>query len=138
MNPLRKDLPKMAFLTACLLLSFSFYAQNPNRNYLGHEKTAAGVEITTSDGKYLFRYFTPEIIETAFVPSGQDYIKESHAVVLEPQTVNFTVSEGEEKILIDSEGLDIEVSKMPFQVTYFFEWRKSNFRKYRLFKGRGA
>ena len=124
MNPLRKDLPKMAFLTGCLLLSFSLYSQNTNRNYLGHEKTAAGVEITTSDGKYLFRYFTPEIIETAFVPSGQDYIEESHAVVLKPQTVNFTVSEGEEKVFIDSEGLDIEVSKMPFQVTYFFDGEK--------------
>lgn len=114
----------MAFLSAFLLLPFSLLAQNPDRLFVGFEKTETGLEISTSDGRYFFRYFTPEIVETAFIPSGQEYMEESHAVVLEPLSVNFSVSEEEDRILIDSEGLDIEVSKRPFQVTYFFNGEK--------------
>ncbi|WP_245583380.1 TIM-barrel domain-containing protein [Salinimicrobium terrae] len=120
----QKYLPKMAFLSAFLLLPFSLLAQNPDRLFVGFEKTETGLEISTSDGRYFFRYFTPEIVETAFIPSGQEYMEESHAVVLEPLSVNFSVSEEEDRILIDSEGLDIEVSKRPFQVTYFFNGEK--------------
>lgn len=120
-NPLLKDLSKMAFLNALLLMSFSLFAQNPDRSYLETVRTEAGVKVTTSDGEYIFRYFTPEIVETAFIPSGQEYPEVSHAVVLEPQPVNFTISEGEGSLTIDSEGLDIVVSKMPFQVAYFYE-----------------
>ncbi len=124
MNGLLTYLSKMAFLNAFVLLSFSALAQNPDRDFIAMEKTLTGVEVVTSDGKYIFRYFTPEIIETAFIPSGEEYIEESHAVVLEPQAVPFSVSESADKLIIDSGGLDIEVSKMPFQVTYFYNGEK--------------
>lgn len=124
MKSLLKEVPKMAFLNVLFLLSFSVAAQNPNRNFEKLEKTEAGVEITTNDGKYLFRYFTPEIIETSFIPEGETFEERSHAVVLEPQEVNFIVSEDENNLTIDSDGLDIKVSKMPFQVTYYFKGEK--------------
>ncbi|SOC80424.1 oligosaccharide 4-alpha-D-glucosyltransferase [Salinimicrobium sediminis] len=124
MKVLLKEVPKMAFLNVLFLLSFSLAAQNPNRNFESLEKTEAGVEITTNDGKFLFRYYTPEIIEASFIPEGESFDENSHAVVLEPLEVNLTVSETENTITIDSEGLDIEVSKMPFQVTYYFEGEK--------------
>ncbi|WP_324719284.1 glycoside hydrolase family 31 protein [Salinimicrobium sp. HB62] len=110
----------MAFLNAFIFLSLSALAQNRERDFVTMERTKAGVEVHTNDGKYLFKYFTPEIVETSFIPQGEEYIDHSHAVVLEPQVVPFTVSEDENTIRIDSEGLDIEVSKMPFQVTYFY------------------
>jgi len=123
-NFLLKDLSKMAFLNVLLLMSFSLFAQNPERIFRDVAKTESGVEVSTNDGKYIFRYFTPEVVETAFIPSGEEYMEKSHAVVLEPQAVNFTVSEEKDTVIIDSEGLDIVVSKMPFQVTYFFEGEK--------------
>lgn len=124
MKSLLKEVPKMAFLNVLFFLSFSLVAQNPNRTFEALEKTDAGVEITTNDGKYLFRYFTPEILEASFIPEGEEFEENSHAVVLQPQEVKFSVSEEADLIKIDSEGLDVEVSKMPFQVTYYFEGEK--------------
>ena len=124
MNLLLKKVSKMAFLGALSFVSFSLAAQNPNREFQNLKKTEAGVEITTNDGKYLFRYFTPEILETSFIPEGETFDVQSHAVVLEPQEVQFKISEAANSIIIDSEGLDVEVSKMPFQVTYYYDGEK--------------
>lgn len=114
----------MAFLNAFVFLSFSALAQNPERDFVAMEKTDTGVEVHTNDGKYIFRYYTPEILETSFIPKGEEYPDGSHAVVLEPQAVPFSVSEDGNVIVIDSEGLDVEVSKMPFQVTYLYAGEK--------------
>lgn len=119
-----KEASEMAFFSAVLFLSLSSFAQNAERNFVAVNQTETGVEITTDDGKYRFLYFTPEIIETSFIPSGETYDPVSHAVVLEPYDVSFSLFETENSVTIDSEGLDVVVSKMPFQVTYFFDGEK--------------
>lgn len=119
-----KEASKMAFLSTFLFLSLSSLAQNAERKFVAVNETENAVEITTSDGKYRFQYFTPEMVEASFIPSGEKYNPASHAVVLEPLKVSYKVSEAEDSVIIDSEGLDIVVSKMPFQVTYFFDGEK--------------
>ena len=115
---------KKVFFWGLLFLQLPLFAQNPDRVFKQAQKEENQTEIVTSDGKYIFRYYTPEILETAFVPSGETYSSASHAVVLEPQKVAFELVENENSITLDSEGIDVVVSKKPFQVTYYFKGKK--------------
>lgn len=128
---------KKAFFSAFLFLSVAVFGQNPNRKFLRVQKGENSVEIFTNDGKYLFKPFTPEIIETSFIPSGEEYNPASHAVVLDPQKVDFVVKESDKAITIDTDGVDILVSKMPFQVNYFFDGQKLTSEKTGYSKGEG-
>ncbi|NJW51316.1 DUF4968 domain-containing protein [Salinimicrobium sp. CDJ15-91] len=114
----------MTFLSILLLLSFQGFAQNPERQFLAVHRADENIEIRTSDGNYLIRFFTPEIIETSFIPAGEAFDPASHAVVLQPLVVNYSISEDKTSVVIDSDGVDVVVSKMPFQVTYFYDGEK--------------
>lgn len=126
---------KMAFLSPLFLISFVLFGQNPNRNFVSAESDQHTVVVKTQDGKYIFRPYTPEIMETSFVPKGEDFTDASHAVVLKPLEVNFTLEETSEMIFIDTDGIDVEVSKMPFQVTYYFKGEKLTSEKQGYSKG---
>ena len=112
------------FFGAFLFLSTAVLAQNPERQFLEVERKENSVEVRTGDGKYIFKPFTPEILETSFVPLGETFSAVSHAVVLEPQQVPFEVAEDSLVVTIDSEGIDVVIQKSPFQVTYFFKGEK--------------
>lgn len=114
----------MAFFCCFLFISVSGFSQNPDRKFLKVQRLQTSVEIKTNDGKYIFRPYTPEIIETSFVPSGETFGPNSHAVVLEPQNVVFSIIEDSVSVKIDTDGLDVVISKMPFQVTYFYNDEK--------------
>lgn len=114
----------MAFFCCFLFISISGFSQNPNRKFLKVQRLQTSVEIKTNDGKYIFRPYTPEIFETTFVPSEETFDPVSHAVVLEPQNVDFSISEDSLSVKIDTKGMDVVISKMPFQVTYFYNDEK--------------
>ncbi len=132
-----KEVSKKAFFSLLLFVSAISFAQNPDREFVSLEQKEHAVELQTNDGKYIFRPYTPEIIETAFVPTGEAFDTVSHAVVLQPQQVNFTVSEDSEQIIIDTDGIDVKVSKMPFQVTYYYDGEKVISEKTGYFKEAG-
>ena len=73
-----KKLFLLLFITA-----FGF-AQNANRKYLSHQLNGNVLELKTSDGMYLIQPYTDQIIETSFVPNGEKFNTNSHAVVLKP------------------------------------------------------
>ncbi|MGB7786673.1 MAG: TIM-barrel domain-containing protein [Salinimicrobium sp.] len=123
-NSFLQQVSKRAFFGLLLLASSIAFAQNPNRQYIKVEKKKHTVELQTSDGKYIFKPYTPEIMEAAFVPSGEMLDTVSHAVVLQPQELAFSVSEDADEVFIDTEGIDVKVSKMPFQVTYYYKGEK--------------
>ncbi|MFD2518463.1 glycoside hydrolase family 31 protein [Salinimicrobium flavum] len=112
------------FLVVFLCLSFSVFPQNPDRLFVASESKPGSVEIRVNDGKYVLKYYTPEIIETSFIPEGEEYDETSHAVVLDPQEVPFEYQENPEAITLDSDGIDVVVSKTPFQVTYYYKGEK--------------
>lgn len=131
-----KRLSKNTFLSVILLTGFTVLAQNPDRKFVEVQKGENSVEILTSDGRYFFQFYTPQIVEASFIPEGEEFISDSHAVVLEPQKVQFQVIENENDLKIDTEGIDVWVSKMPFQVTYFYEDKQVISEKKGYYKGR--
>lgn len=109
------------FAYIILLLSGpAVFGQHPDRTFLRISTNKQNIKLETSDGWYKFTPYTPQIIETTFVPDGQVPVPTSHAVVLEPQQVEFEVSEDAEKVVIDTDGLDVVVQKSPFQVSYYY------------------
>ncbi len=95
-------------------------AQNPDRVYVGYEVLENSVKITVDNGTYIFQPFTSEIIETTFIPARETLDTISHAVILVPEKVLFNVSEDKASVKIDSDGIDVLITKKPFQIEYFF------------------
>lgn len=112
-------------LSVCLFLVWGTgRSQNPDREFLGMESDQGLVNVETNDGKYIFRLYTPSIMETTFIPSGEEFVPVSHAVILEPAEVSFVITEDSTSVKIDSDGIDVVISKKPFQVTYFYHGEK--------------
>ena len=95
-------------------------AQNPDRVFVGYEILGNSVTVDVAKGAYIFQPYTSEIIETSFIPSGEAIDSVSHAVILVPEKVLFTVSEDDASVKIDSEGIDILITKKPFHIQYYF------------------
>lgn len=107
-----------------LFISFSGFTQNPEREFLGMEQEENFVIVKTNDGNYRFQFYTPEILETSFIPDGESYDPKSYAVVLEPKKVDFQITQDSVNIYLNSKGIDISIHKNPFQVSYFYDGEK--------------
>ncbi len=112
----------------CLLLlifigmnSLFILAQNANRTFKSVEQQADVISVSTNDGKYRFQAFTPEIMETSFIPTGEAFSEDSYSVVLKPSEIAPTVTEDANSIKIATSGITVLINKKPFQVKYFFE-----------------
>ena len=104
-------------LLLLLITTFSF-AQNANRNYLSHSWKNNLLEIKTSDGTYRIKPYSDKIIETSFVPNGEIFNSNSHAVIKTPEKVKATVSKTDNSVLLSTKDITVVINKSPFRITY--------------------
>ena len=78
---MRKYFPSLLIIIACITCLFS---QNSERVYQSHSEENGIFSVTANDGKYFFTYYSTEILETTFIPSGEETNVNSHAVILQP------------------------------------------------------
>ena len=97
-------------------------AQNTDRKYVSITQKKSTVEIKTNDGYYQIKPYSTKIIETSFIPNGEVYDPKSHAVVLEPENVEYNVVEKEDFIELATSGISVEIRKDPFQILYFYKY----------------
>lgn len=109
---------RMKKLLIVLLLTSTAWAQNADRKFVSQKKTGNTFEITTSDGKYQIQFYNPEIVETTFIPNGEKFNPESHAVVLKPTAVKITRKETAQSIDLQTTGISINIQKSPFKIGY--------------------
>ncbi|HLA57073.1 MAG TPA: TIM-barrel domain-containing protein [Flavobacterium sp.] len=107
-----------------LLISTVAFAQNANRKFISHKQTGNNLEIMTSDGKYQLKFYNPEIVETSFIPTGQTFDSESHAVVLKPGNVKIKTSETATAIEYKTSGITVGVQKSPLKITYLYNGKE--------------
>ncbi|WP_246067689.1 TIM-barrel domain-containing protein [Changchengzhania lutea] len=110
---------KVYFNIIVFLLSISCLAQNKDRDFVSakvHEDKILKVEV--SDGEYHIQFYSTEIVETTFVPSGEALNNSSHAVVLTPSVLETHHSENELEVLFKTKGLSVTIQKKPFQISY--------------------
>lgn len=97
------------------------FAQNPNRVFEGYKQSENQLEIYTNDGYYLVKPYNNYIFETTFIPKGEHFNPNSHAVVLQPSSTQIKVKETATIIEYKSPGLSLKVQKSPFKLSYYFK-----------------
>jgi alpha-glucosidase (family GH31 glycosyl hydrolase) len=110
---------RLVFLFAGLALAIGLNAQNPNRKFISYKKHQHRYLIKVSDGLYHIQFYSPSIVETAFIPEGESYVDTSHAVIAPPVEINAMEMESKEEISIASKEIRIKIQKSPFQISYF-------------------
>jgi len=81
----------------------------------------AVIEIKTNDGVFQIKSYSTKIVETTFLPNGEVYNSNSHAVVLKPENVEFKVQEKGNFIHLKTSGITVEIIKNPFRILYFYK-----------------
>jgi oligosaccharide 4-alpha-D-glucosyltransferase len=107
---------KIFFLLFISCLSF---AQNTNRKFESFKKVGGTLEIKTSDGIYLIKAYSDKIIETSFIPKGEVFNSNSHAVVLAPKKGIAKIINKPDFINFQTKGISVTIQKSPFQISYF-------------------
>jgi alpha-glucosidase (family GH31 glycosyl hydrolase) len=111
----------MKKLFLLFFISSLAYAQNASRKFENYKKVNNALEINTSDGKYIFKSYSDKIIETTFIPKGETFNPESHAVVLTPKSGLAKVKTDKNSIHYTTTGLDVAIQKVPFQISYSYK-----------------
>lgn len=114
---------KLTFLL--LILPAFVIAQNSNRIFETMTNKKTHLEIKVNDGAYKIRLFSNKIIETSFIPSGEEDVKISHAVVLKSISIdNRFLKETASSLVLNTEGISLKIQKKPFQISYFYKGNK--------------
>jgi len=107
-----------------VLFTFSttiFYAQNTNRKFESVTKYKTFVEVKTNDGFYRFQPYGNKIIETSFIPIGEVFNSNSHAVVLKTEPVEIEIIKTSNLTEIRMLDISVKISHAPFQVSYYYK-----------------
>jgi len=99
----------------CWLFDFT----KPIRTFVSAEEIENGVLVKVSDGEYHIKFYSDEIVETTFVPNGEELIEDSHAVVKKTEEVELIPIIGGNKTSFYSDGIGIEITREPFQIEYY-------------------
>ncbi len=110
---------KLALALVCF--SSIAWAQNPNRIFQSYKKVQNGVEVKTNDGIYIIQPYSEKIIETTFVPNGQQVKEDSHAVILQPKQIKSKVKDAKKELILETDGIKAVIEKSPFQVKYYYK-----------------
>jgi alpha-glucosidase/oligosaccharide 4-alpha-D-glucosyltransferase len=111
---------RKSFLTSLFLLfiGLEISAQNPNRLFEAAEFENQKLTLKVSDGHYVIRPFNSFIVETTFIPDGERFTDDSHAVVMRPDA-DFAFAESDGILRLSSNELEVQITKSPFQIAYF-------------------
>ena len=107
----------LASLAALLAATSAAHAQNADRQFQGFAARGNALEITTSDGRYLIKPYSAAVVETTFVPKGEEFDPASHAVILAP-SATVTLRDAADHIEYATPGITVSVQKKPFRISY--------------------
>ena len=110
----------MKKLYILLLVSTISTAQNSNRKYISHNTTENVLEVQVSDGIYQISFKNDFIAETSFIPKGETFNKESHAVILNTKIAG-TSNKTADYFQINSKLTSVRITFSPFQISYLYK-----------------
>ncbi len=122
---MKNPIPYISVLFILVLQTNFFYAQNEQRKFENIIQNKEGLQINVSDGYYLLKAYSPKIVECNFIPKGQTFQPNSHAVVARSIDQPFEKSEDNGSIYLkQSGGIMVKVQKEPFKMMYSFNNEK--------------
>lgn len=104
-----------------LFFTSTLFSQNPNRQYLSHILKNNILEIKVTDGSYLIKALSNQIIETSFIPKGQELNPNSHAVILN-NTVKPKFNHNKKDLQFATEDCTVTIEKNPFKISYYHKY----------------
>ena len=114
----------MKHITLFIITFFSLVslgAQNATRTFKKAELIQDTLKVEVNDGHYSIVAYNDAIVETTFVPTGQEFNKVSHAVVSKPETNLIEFLNGENDLWLKTSGISVNITKTPFQISYYFK-----------------
>jgi alpha-glucosidase/oligosaccharide 4-alpha-D-glucosyltransferase len=111
------------FLVTFTVVLSSLHAQQADRTVTGYQDFGTYLEVYASDGHFRIQFITSSIVETSFIPEGESYIPESHAVILKPVSVFTTLTDQGSSLLYGSPGLDVVIEFAPLKIKYSYKNR---------------
>lgn len=114
---------KLSLTTIVLFLTVFSFGQNPDRKYRSHIQENGLLKVETNDGEYILTFYSEAIIETVFIPKGEVYNTNSHAVVLSPERVKTTFKQIAGTIVFGTDSLTVTIITAPFQIRYSYKGR---------------
>lgn len=112
---------KLIQLAVLALCSQAALAQNADRQFISAARNANSLEIGTNDGKYIIKPYSAAVVETTFIPHGEQFDPASHAVVLAPAAVATTLREEGGALEYATPGLTVRIEKKPFRISYAYK-----------------
>ncbi|MCF6131085.1 glycoside hydrolase family 31 protein [Flavobacterium wongokense] len=109
----------MKKLLLVLFITSISFAQNANRKFLSVKNNKTHYTVETSDGTYQFRFYSQKTVETTFIPKGESYNSNSHAVVQKPISNNGWFINIKENIEFGHDGITVRIVRSPFQISYY-------------------
>jgi alpha-glucosidase/oligosaccharide 4-alpha-D-glucosyltransferase len=106
------------------MLPLAAMAQNADRKFDSATRNEQQLEVRTSDGRYLIKPYSAAIVETTFVPNGEQVDPNSHAVVLAPAAVKTTLATKANSIEYATAGIVVTITKSPFQIAYAYKGKQ--------------
>ena len=110
------------FLTVILFfVTYFIYGQSTiKRQFVSYTQEGNFHKIETNDGYYLLRFLNKNIVENNFVPNGEEYNPNSHAIILET-TIEPIIIKGDKTIDFITQGLCVTLQKEPFNWEYHYK-----------------
>lgn len=106
---------------AFLFLSAVVSAQNTERHIQSTEYFGDRLELLMNDGRYIIKPYSDNIIETSFIPNGEEYDPQSHAMVMQPEKVKAKFKNRDKKITYATKGVEVVIEKSPFKISYYYD-----------------
>lgn len=111
-------LRRIALGTFFVALSSVSFGQNAEREYEDIIEYDTYLEVLTSDGKIALTPYSENIVEVQFLTPNQPAHPPSWSVIQEPAALELEVDDQDEKVLVVSGDITIEIIKEPFQISY--------------------
>ncbi|QCE41556.1 TIM-barrel domain-containing protein [Psychroserpens sp. NJDZ02] len=112
---------KIKYILLLFLITTVSIAQNSDRQFVDANLQSGNTfKVEVNDGVYFINFYNSEIIETTFIPKGEDVNSKSHAVIMQPKATHITIDEDDSQVSYKSEGISITIQKQPFQILYSY------------------
>ncbi|WP_411767317.1 TIM-barrel domain-containing protein [Winogradskyella sp. A3E31] len=112
---------KIILLITFILSAASLTAQNTKRVFKSIEDKHTYFQVNVNDGKYLISRYSSQVIETTFIPTDENESKNSHAVILKSNISNSVIREDNSTATIFTDGIEVKITKRPFQISYYYK-----------------
>ena len=108
-------------LYSALILGLLFISCNQKDSFI--IENDGYIEIPRDNGKYILRTFSDQIIETSFIPNGEEYTSNSHAVVIAPDHKGY-LGKRKDGFSYGSDKLRAIITKNPFSIRYEYNGKE--------------